>query len=152
MPVLSKMSQCAWSFPKLFCWLTVGNKTFFDHHNCRHFFFNTIKALIIVLHCYLLCHRCLLRVSAGQNQLTKEKTNPRSVWPLTLSIILLLSLSQAALNFTLAMDVVITIQAWPFSLSLPALKLNAFSRQPRLLFSFPLSSMTRNVDSLAWWP
>lgn len=81
MPVLCKMSQCAWSFPKNL--LLAHNKTFFDRRNCCHFYFNTIKALIVVLNCYLLCHRCLLRVTAGQYQLTKEKTNPRSVWPPT---------------------------------------------------------------------
>lgn len=68
-------------FLKIFCWLTT--KPFFYHRNCCHFYFNTIKALIVALHCYLLCHRCLLRVTAGQYQLTKEKTNPRSVWPTT---------------------------------------------------------------------
>lgn len=148
MPLLSKMSQCAWSFLQIFCWLPIDNRTYFDHHITFITFLQYNQGIDHYLPCFWLCHSCLLHATAEQNQLTKRKKIthvPFDLWPLPLSL--------RPQYFRLAFactddDTCLTF----FFFYLPArLETKCLLMLTTTSLSF-LLPMTRNVNSLAWWP
>lgn len=97
MPGLSKMSQCAWIFLKIFC----CHFSFSKQSNC--FILSALVMRVFCCCCYWLCHRYLLHVRAAD----QGEKYPFSIRPLTSSSIYL-PLFPPVL-FTLVINVLIMI-------------------------------------------
>lgn len=83
MPVLFKMSQCAWIFLKIFCWLSVDSNSFSSNNqNYSHCVINELSRLRL---------GCLLHVSAKPAD--QGEKYPLFIWPLWLHQFLFLSFS-----------------------------------------------------------